>query len=336
LKTVTILPSKHSFDVEQDESLLDAALRQGYSLSYGCRNGACGSCVSKLIKGKIDYPNGMPPTLDSGEHKQEVVVLCQAIPVTDVTIEAHEIAAIKDIPVKTLPCRVTLIEHLTHDVIEMRLKLPVTERLQFLAGQYLDFLLKDGRRRSFSIANTPHNDEYIELHIRHIQDGQFTGRVFDEIQEKDILRIEGPKGSFYIREGSHRPSIMMAGGTGIAPIKAMIEYSLAAKLTNPIHIYWGAESLRDLYMHDVLLKITKENEHIQYTPVLNNPKPEDKWDGRTGYVHLSVIEDYPDLSEYDLYGSGPPVMVYAGRDSFPGNGLDLKNYYSDAFEFQKD
>ncbi len=336
MKTVTILPSKHSFTVKQNESVLDAALRQGYSLSYGCRNGACGSCVSKLIEGTVDYPHGVPPTLESNEHDKTATVLCQAIALTDITIEAQEIAAINDIPVKTLPCRVTLIAHLTHDVIEMRLKLPVTERLQFLAGQYLDFLLKDGRRRSFSIANTPHNDEYIELHIRHIQDGQFTGRVFDEIHEKDILRIEGPKGSFYLREESHRPAIMMAGGTGIAPIKAMVEYSLAANLSNPIHIYWGAESLRDLYMHEILLKWAENYEHIQYTPVLNNPKPDDNWTGRTGYVHLSIIEDYPDLSEYDLYGSGPPVMVYAGRDSFPGNGLDLKNYYSDAFEFQKD
>ncbi|MFV1984486.1 MAG: CDP-6-deoxy-delta-3,4-glucoseen reductase [Thiohalomonadales bacterium] len=336
MKTVTILPSKHSFSAARHETVLDAALRQGYSLSYGCRNGACGSCVSKLMEGKVDYPNGTPPTLITDEHGEEAIVLCQAIPLTDITIEANEIDAIKDIPVKTLPCRVILIEHLTHDVIEMRLKLPVTERLQFLAGQYIDFLLKDGRRRSFSIANTPHNDEFIELHIRHIQDGQFTGRVFDEIHEKDILRIEGPKGSFYIREASHRPSIMMAGGTGIAPIKAMVEYSLAANLKNPIHIYWGAESLRDLYMHEVLLKLATKYEHIQYTPVLNNPVPEDNWKGRTGYVHLSVMDDYPDLSEYDLYGSGPPVMVYAGRDSFPENGLDLKNYYSDAFEFQID
>jgi len=334
LNTVTILPSKHSFTVAEQETILDAALRQGYSLSYGCRNGACGSCVSKLIKGKVDYPKGSPPTLESNKEEPSATVLCQAVPLTDITIEAHEIAAVKDIPVKTLPCRVTLIEHLTHDVIEMRLKLPVTERLQFLAGQYLDFLLKDGRRRSFSIANTPHNDNYIELHIRHVQDGRFTGRVFDEIQEKDILRIEGPKGSFYIREESHRPSIMMAGGTGIAPIKAMVEYSLATDLKKPIHIYWGAESLRDLYMHDTLIKLANENEHIQYTPVLNKPRSEDNWNGRTGYVHLSVMEDYPDLSEYDLYGSGPPVMVYAGRDSFPENGLDLKNYYSDAFEFQ--
>jgi len=336
LKTVTILPSKHSFTVAKQETILDAALRQGYSLSYGCRNGACGCCVSKLIEGKVDYPNGYPPILENETHEENETVLCQAVPLTNITIEAHEISAVKDIPVKTLPCRVTLIEHLTHDVIEMRLKLPVTERLQFLAGQYLDFLLKDGRRRSFSIANTPHNDEYIELHIRHIQDGQFTGRVFDEIEEKDILRIEGPKGSFYLREESHRPCIMMGGGTGIAPIKAMVEYSIAAELTNPIHIYWGAESFRDLYMHDMLEKITQEHEHIQYTPVLNNPRPEDNWTGRTGYVHLSILEDYPDLSQYDLYGSGPPVMVYAGRDSFPGNGLDLKNYYSDAFEFQND
>ncbi|VAW94725.1 2-polyprenylphenol hydroxylase and related flavodoxin oxidoreductases / CDP-6-deoxy-delta-3,4-glucoseen reductase-like [hydrothermal vent metagenome] len=336
MKTVTILPSKHSFTIETNETVLDAALRQGYSLSYGCRNGACGSCVSKLISGKVEYPNGQPAALDDNTLGQSATVLCQAIAVTDITIEAHEIAAIKDIPVKTLPCRVALIEHLSHDVIEMRLKLPVTERLQFLAGQYLDFLLKDGRRRSFSIANTPHNDEYIELHIRHIQDGQFTGRVFGEIEEKDILRIEGPKGSFYIRESSNRPSIMMAGGTGIAPIKSMVEYSLAANLENHIHIYWGAESLRDLYLHEQWLKLVEQYEHIEYTAVLNNPKSEDSWTGRTGYVHLAVIEDYPDLSEHDLYGSGPPVMVYAGRDSFPGNGLDLKNYYSDAFEFQRD
>lgn len=334
--TVTIQPSGHQFEADNGETILDAALRHGYNLSYGCRNGACGSCKGKLLQGKINYGDAVITALDEDDIKNAMALFCQAIPEGDITIEAHEISAIKDIPVKTLPCKVVTLERLNHDVMLVELKPPATERLQFLAGQYINFLLPDGRHRSFSIANAPHNDEVLELHIRHIEGGQFTSEVFDNLKLKSIMRIEGPLGSFFLREDSDRPVIFMAGGTGFGPVKGIIEHALAAEIKRPMHIYFGARAKEDLYMHELAQSWADQYDHISYTPVLSDPKQEDNWQGRTGFVHDAICADFADLSNYEIYGSGPPAMVHAGSDAFAKQGLDLKNYYSDAFEFNKD
>lgn len=333
---VTIQPSGHQFQIDSSETVLDAALRHGFNLSYGCRNGACGSCKGKLLAGEVDYGQAPITALDEGDEEKGLALFCQAMAVSDLTIEAHEIGAIKDIPVKTLPCKVMALERLNHDVMLVELKPPATERLQFLAGQYIDFLLPDGRRRSFSLANAPHNDDVLELHIRHIDGGRFTTDVFENLKLKSIMRIEGPQGSFFLREDSDRPVILMAGGTGFGPVKGIVEHAIAAGISRPIHIYWGARAKEDLYMNDLAQRWAARFEHIQYTPVLSEPKAEDNWQGRTGFVHEAVCADYPDLSGYEIYGSGPPAMVHAGSDAFAPQGLDLDHYYSDAFEFNKD
>ena len=333
--TVTIQPSGHTFSIDADEPILEAALRQGFNLSYGCRNGACGSCKGKVLNGQVHY-NQEPLALDEDDRTDNMALFCQAMTDGDLTIEAHEIGAVKDIPVKTLPCKVSRLERLNHDVMLVELKLPTTERLQFLAGQYIDFLLPDGRRRSFSIASAPHEDEIIALHIRHIEGGRFTSEVFDNLKLKSIMRIEGPLGSFFLREESDRPVIFMAGGTGFGPIKGIIDHALAANITRPMHIYWGVRAKEDLYMHDVAQAWAEQYEHITYTPVLSEPKEEDHWQGRTGYVHDAICEDFADLSNYEIYGSGPPAMIHAGTDAFARQGMDLNYYFSDAFEFAKD
>ncbi|MDH5446765.1 MAG: CDP-6-deoxy-delta-3,4-glucoseen reductase [Gammaproteobacteria bacterium] len=334
--TITIQPSGHQFTVDTDETILDAALRQGFNLSYGCRNGACGSCKGKVLSGQVSYGEIEPIALDEDDRADNITLFCQAIPQGDLSIEAHEIGAIKDIPVKTLPCKVSKLERLNHDVMLVELKLPATERLQFLAGQYIDFLLPDGRRRSFSIASAPHHDAIIELHIRHIDGGRFTSEVFDNLQLKSIMRIEGPLGSFFLREDSNRPVIFMAGGTGFGPIKGIIDHAIAANITRPMHIYWGARTKEDLYMNDVAQAYADQYAHIQYIPVLSEPKEEDNWAGRAGYVHDAICEDFADLSTYEIYGSGRPAMIHAGTDAFAKQGLNLDNYYSDVFEFSKD
>ena len=334
--TVTIQPSGHTFTVEPDEPILAAALRQGFNLSYGCRNGACGSCKGKVIKGQVHYGINAPIALTDEDRADNLALFCQALAEGDLTIEAHEIGAVKDIPVKTLPCKVSRLERLNHDVMLVQLKLPTTERLQFLAGQYVDFLLPDGRRRSFSIASAPHEDEIIELHSRHIEGGRFTTEVFENLKLKSIMRIEGPLGGFFLREDSDRPVILMAGGTGFGPIKGIVEHALAANITRPIHIYWGVRAKQDLYMHDMAQGWANKYQHISYTPVLSEPKEEDNWQGRTGYVHDAICEDFADLSNYEIYGSGPPAMIHAGTDAFAAKGLNLDNYYSDAFEFAGD
>ncbi|QKT03692.1 CDP-6-deoxy-delta-3,4-glucoseen reductase [Ectothiorhodospiraceae bacterium 2226] len=333
---VRIEPSGHEFRVEDDESILEAALRQGFAFPYGCRNGACGSCKGKVLEGGVDYGGELPPALSAAEAEAGQALFCQAHALGDVTIEVREIGAAKDIPIKTMPCRVAKLERLADDVMAVYLKLPMNERLQYLAGQYLDILLRDGRRRSFSIANAPHDDEFIELHIKHIEGGRFTHEVFSSMKEKQILRIEGPLGNFYLREDSNRPIILMAGGTGFGPIKAIVEHAIAEGLTRPMHLYWGARTRQGLYMDALVRRWTEEHPHIEYVPVLSAPLADDHWDGRTGYVQDKVMEDFEDLSAYELYASGPPRMVYEGRDLLMTKGADPEHYYSDAFEFAKD
>ncbi|HEB57768.1 MAG TPA: CDP-6-deoxy-delta-3,4-glucoseen reductase [Gammaproteobacteria bacterium] len=333
---VLVQPSGHEFEVEGDETILDAALRHGFAFPYGCRSGLCGSCRGKVLAGEITYPEGVPEKLSDEERAAGEAFFCKAVPVSDVTVEVREISAAKEIEVRTLPCRVAKLERLNHDVMLVMLKLPATDRMQFLAGQYVDFLLPGGKRRSFSLANAPHNDELLELHIRHIDGGRFTSEVFDKWKVRDIVRIEGPLGSFYLRDESDKPIIMLAGGTGFAPLKGMVEHSIERGSERPIHLYWGVRAREDLYMHELAEEWARTLPNFRYTPVLSEPKPEDEWWGRTGYVHEVVMADYADLSGYEVYASGPPAMVYAGRDAFVTRGLASDDYYSDAFEFAND
>ena len=332
---IKIEPSGHQFEATPDETVLEAALRHGISLPYSCRGGNCGSCKAKVKQGQIEYQH-IPDGISSKEKNAGFALLCQAYSRQDLVIESREIEKSIEIEVRKFPCRVQVREQLNHDVLLIKLKLPGTDRMQFLAGQYINFILKDGRHRSFSIANAPHDDEFIELHIRHIPGGEFTSDAFEHMHEKDMFRIEGPLGYFYLRENSERPIIFMAGGTGFAPIKGIIEHALAKETTRPMYLYWGARTLEDLYMRALPEKWAREHENIHFIPVLSHPKPEDNWQGKTGLVHEVLLNDFDDLSSYELYGSGPPKMVYAGRDVFPDKGLDLDHYFSDAFEFQRD
>lgn len=228
------------------------------------------------------------------------------------------------------------VEQLSHDVRRLYLKTPDSQRLQFLAGQYIDILLKDGRRRAFSLANAPHDDALLELHIRMIEGGEFTHYVFTELKEKALLRLEGPLGQFYLREDSPRPILMLGGATGFAPLKGMIEHAFHSGIERPIHLYWGVRSRRDLYLHELALAWERQHPNFRYTPVLSEPQPEDEWQGETGLVHTVVLRDHPDLGNFDIYLSGSPAMVYAARDDFLLQGAKTEQLYSDAFEFAYD
>ena len=333
---VTIQPSGNQFENEAEETILDAALRNGFAFSYGCRAGSCGACSGKVLSGEFHYEDDEDP-LALSEHDKEnsLCIFCQAIPDSDLVLEVKEISVAKDIVVKTLPSRVVKMEKLAHDVMRIYLKLPMIERMQFLAGQYLDILLKDGRRRSFSIANAPHDDEFLELHIRNIDGGEFTSFVFDEMEEKALLRIEGPLGTFFLREESERPLIFVAGGTGFAPLKGILEHAFAENMQRPIHLYWGARNKEGLYLNELAESWAAEHDNFKYTPVLSEAG-DDAWSGRKGMVHEAVAEDYADLSEYQIYASGRPEMIDSGRDAFTAKGMDLNHYYYDAFTFTND
>lgn len=333
---VRIEPSGHEFDTAPGETLLEAAVREGFHLPYSCRNGACGTCKGRIVSGTVTHQPYEAKALSEAEKAAGLSLLCRALPDGPVVIEAREIGVAKGIIIKTLPCRVARMEKLAPDVMRLFLKLPQNERLQYMAGQYIDILLKDGRRRGFSIANSPGADEFLELHIRHVPGGLFSGHVFSTMQERALLRFEGPLGTFFLRDDSDKPVILMAAGTGFAPIKAIVEQSVTAGTKRPLYLYWGAHTRADLYLHDLAFEWAAAHAHIHYTPVLSRPGPGDRWEGRTGYVQEAIAADWPDLSGFEVYGSGPPRMIEAAKSLLASKGLPVDAFFYDAFEYAKD
>ena len=331
---VIIKPSDHTFDCAGDETVLQAAMRADLMIPYGCRNGACGTCKGRILAGTVDYGPVQATTLTEEDKRNGLALFCCARPLEDVTIEVREVRRAGDIQIKRLPCRVESITRAADDVAIVKLKLPSTERLQFLAGQYIDFLLMDGKRRSFSLATPPQRDELLELHIRHVPNGFFTDQLFTTYKGREILRMEGPLGAFYLREDSDKPIIFVAGGTGFAPIKAMIEHALYSHVDRPMVLYWGARAKRDLYLPDLPGTWQQENAGFTYIPVLSEPLPDDAWPGRTGFVHAAVMADFPDLSGYQVYACGAPAMIDAARRDFTTRcGLPEDEFYADSFTY---
>ncbi len=333
---ITIQPSGHSYEAEADETVLESALRHGFTLPYGCRNGACGSCKGKILSGQVDYGEYQSTALSDEEKAQGFALFCCARPLSDLVIESREVGAARDIQVKTIPCRVQKIEKVSADVAVLYLKLPASERLQFLAGQYIDILLKDGKRRSFSLANPPHDDALLELHVRHVPGGAFTEYVFTQMQEKAILRFEGPLGTFFLREDSDKPIIMLATGTGFAPIKSIVEHAFHVGIQRPITLYWGGRHKDDLYMLDLPTKWAQEHGNFRFVPVLSQPAPEDRWTGRTGHVQDCALADHPDMAAFEVYACGSPNMVNDAHRRLVAAGLPEEAFYSDAFTPAKD
>ena len=331
---ITIKPSDHRYPCAADETILTAAMRADLLLPYGCRNGACGTCKGRILSGDVDYGPHQAATLTNDEKRVGLALFCCARPLTDVVIEVREVRRAGDIQIKRLPCRIESIERAAPDVAIVRFKLPANERLQFLAGQYVDFLLKDGKRRSFSLATAPHDDKILELHIRHVPGGFFTDLLFTQYKGREILRFEGPLGSFYLREASTRPIIFVAGGTGFAPIKAMIEHALYSGIDRPMVLYWGARALPDLYLPHLPGQWQTAHSNFTFIPVLSEPQPEDAWPGRTGFVHEAVIADFPQLAGYDVYACGGPAMIDAARRDFTQRcGLPADQFYADSFTY---
>lgn len=325
-------PAGHSFPAAPGQTILTAALASGIGLPYGCRNGQCGSCTAALVAGTVDYPDGPPPAL-AGQ-VAGACITCQAVAQTDLVLRVTEIDTVADLPPRILPVRVAQKSLLNHDVMRLRLKLPDGQRLQYRAGQYLDVLLPDGRRRAFSMANAPHDDALLELHVRRVPGGSFTEQVFETLQEKAILRIQAPLGTFVLRETSEQPLIFVAGGTGFAPIKAILEQAFHAGVMRPITLYWGVRARRDLYLPDLPGQWQRAHGQFRFIPVLSEPDPD--WTGRCGYVHEAVAADHAQLGGFDVYLSGPPPMVEASRRRFEQQGLPLTQVFSDAFEYAAD
>jgi CDP-4-dehydro-6-deoxyglucose reductase, E3 len=338
--TVTVQPSGRTFSVERDEPVLLAAIRQGVGLPYGCKDGACGSCKCRLLEGRVIHGVHQSTALSAEEEAAGWMLTCQGAPQTDLVIEARTVPGAGEFAVRKMPSRVTSINKPAPDVAILQLQLPANDVLQYHAGQYVEFILRDGARRSYSMANAPHTQTEkpgIELHLRHLPGGKFTDHVFGAMKEKDILRVEGPFGSFFLREDSNKPMILLASGTGFAPIKAIIEHMQFKHSQRHALLYWGCRSKADLYMHDWALAAAEQMPNLQYIPVLSEPKPEDAWTGRTGFVHQAVMHDHPNLMSYQVYACGVPIMVEsAKRDFVMKAGLPDDEFYADSFTSEAD
>jgi CDP-4-dehydro-6-deoxyglucose reductase len=333
---VTVMPSGKQFAVEADETVLAAGLRQGVVLPYGCKNGACGSCRSKVVEGSVAQGPHQANALKPEDAAQGFALLCCATASSDLVLEARVIAAAGDIPIRKMPCRVASIERVAPDVAVLRLQLPANEKLQYLAGQYVELILKDGTRRSYSMASAPHSAQQVELHVRHMPGGKFTDALFGatqpQIKERDILRFEGPLGTFFLREDGVKPIVMVASGTGFAPIKAIVEHAIHKGITRPMTLYWGGRRPADLYQHAQCEQWAAEMSHFRYVPVVSDALPEDAWQGRTGFVHRAVMQDFPDLSAFQVYACGAPIVVDSALADFTQRcGLPAEEFFADSF-----
>lgn len=331
---VTVLPSKQQFSATSDETLLNAALRAGVGLPYGCKNGACGACKVKVLQGEVTHQGLAGGVLSEVEQAAGQSLLCCAYAHSDIVLESKTVSAAKDMVVKTFPTRVQQLVRVSEDVMVVQLQLPASEKFTFLAGQYIDILLKDGSRRSFSLANAPEDNGLLELHIRHTPGGKFTEHVFNALQPRDILRINGPLGSFFLRDDSEKPVILLASGTGFAPVKAMLEHAFAQGSSRPFILYWGAYQRKHFYLTDLPQQWQMQHTNFRFIPVLSDPIPEDAWEGRVGLVHEAVLADFPSLAGYEVYACGSPKMVEVAHQTFiQDHGLAEDDFYSDAFFF---
>jgi CDP-4-dehydro-6-deoxyglucose reductase len=338
---VTIAPSQHQFTVTAEQTVLDAALAAGILLPYSCRSGACSTCKAKIVSGSIQPVPSAEVVLTPEEREAGYTLLCQARATSDLVVESREIRLASDIQVRKLPSRVTSISRPAADVAVLQLQLPATETFKFYAGQYVELILKDGKRRSYSMANPPHAAAALELHIRHLPGGLFTDHVFGvgatQMKEREILRIEGPLGSFFLREDSDLPIVMVASGTGFAPIKAIIEHMVHQDIKRPVTLYWGGRRPCDLYMHALAENWAATIPNFSYIPVVSDALPEDAWTGRTGFVHKAVMQDFPDLAGHQVYACGAPIVVDSARREFVAQcHLPDDAFFADSFTSEAD
>jgi len=333
--SITVQPSGRTFSTEAGETMLAAGIRQGIGLPYGCKDGACGSCKCRKLSGTVEHGPHQSKALTVDEEAAGFVLTCCGVAQSDVVLESRQVTEAGAFPIKKMPVRVNLLERASHDVIVMGLQLPAADTFQYHAGQYVEFLLRDGDRRSYSMANAPHTQAggpHIELHLRHMPGGKFTDHVFGAMKEKEILRIEGPYGSFFLREDSARPIVFLASGTGFAPIKAIIEHMRFKGMDRPATLYWGGRRPADLYQDAWIREQMAHLPWLQYVPVISDALPEDAWSGRTGFVHQAVLQDFADLSGHEVYACGAPIVIESARRDYVAQaGLPEEAFFADSF-----
>lgn len=327
-----ILPVGLSCPLLPEQTVLDAALADGLMLKHSCRTGTCGSCKGQVLSGEVEHGDSPLEVLSAAERARGLALFCCATARSDLVIEAPEVTALRGIGIQQMGVRVASLDKVSSDVAVLRLTLAPGAGFTYFPGQYVQVLLKDGSRRSYSMATHAPRDNQLELHIRHMPGGVFSGHVFNALQPKAILRMEGPFGSFYLRD-SERPMIFLASGTGFAPIQALLE-QLREQGHNrrPVYLYWGGRRREDLYRHEQLLAWEAQLPWLRYTPVLSDPTPACDWQGATGFIHRQVLSDFQSLKGFEVYACGAPIVVdSARRDYVELRQLEAADFYADAF-----
>lgn len=287
-------------------------------------DGSCGVCKAKLVRGKVKQLNTQK-ALTSNEAEEGFILTCCTEAASNLELVANyypQLAAIKKM---VQPCKVENLSFPSDDIAVLKLKIPPAAKFNYLAGQYIQLIVK-GERRSYSIANSKDSYSGIELHVGRVTGGLFSEYIFNELKIGQLLRFEGPIGSFFVRDADS-PIVFLAGGTGFAPVKSMVEQLIEQNSSREIHIYWGASTKSGFYSN-LANEWQSKYQNIHYTPVLSG---DESYDGRKGLVHKAVIEDIRDMSKYEVYACGSPVMIEAARNDFIVSGLNSENFYSDAF-----
>jgi CDP-4-dehydro-6-deoxyglucose reductase, E3 len=338
---ITIEKSGRTFKCNTNSVLLQAGLDSGIALPYSCRSGVCSACRGQIRQGEVDFGLVNPRYLSEEDKAHGYVLMCSARPLSDLVVDVNEIDSFSVLPSAQMPARVLKLEKLSEDVVAITLGLPANEPVNYKPGQYLSIVLDEKIERSYSIANAPTTAgmRQLELHVRLIPGGVFSERLTSRLKVREMLKVKLPLGTFYLRESLNKPIVMVASGTGFAPIKAMIEYSLNkidldASLTRqtPIYLYWGGRKKSDLYLYELCAEWAKKYEHISFFPVISEATPNCQWTGRTGFVHQEVMKDFPTMNDIVVYACGAPVMVEAAkRDFLKHCGLGEDAFFADSF-----
>lgn len=322
---VITLSNQKTFISEPGITLLDSARSQGIALEYSCRTGRCGVCKAKVL-GDTEV-NHEEHALAQSEKNDGFILTCCRSALTDIALDIEDLGLLGAIQSKTLPCRIDFVQRLSKDVVQIFLRVPPGNQLEFLAGQYIDVIGQGGVRRSYSIANAPRPDGKLELQIRHVEQGIMSQYWFGEAKQNDLLRLEGPLGTFSLRESKAHSLVFLATGTGIAPVKAMLEqlasnpYQAANKT---IYVYWGGRTPDDIYW-----KPSFDTLDLKFIPVLS--RAEENWIGRKGYIQQALLDDGIQLIDSVVYACGSDAMIHSARELLLAAGLSKKNFHSDAF-----
>ena len=327
---VDVQPVGLAFEISTEQTLLEAALADGMMLRHSCREGTCGSCKGKVLAGQVDHADSDLAVLTQAERDDGYALFCRAKACSDLQIHAPEVSELKGISIQKTAARVSSVNRVSHDVTIVRLQLPPTLSFNYFPGQYAEVILKDGSRRSYSMATTPNEDNQLEWHIRNTG-GVFSQFAYQDLKERALLRLEGPYGTFYLRDTA-KPMVFVASGTGFAPIQALLLQLADQANTRPVALYWGGRQLQDLYLHQWVVDFAIEHSWLTYIPVLSDLNSDDNWQGATGFVHHQVLADFQSLSGYEVYACGNPLMVDSARDDFINQrGLNSEDFFADAF-----